>query len=94
MIIRILNEGQFQVAEGAIADLNELDAVVEQAVAAGDAAQLSEALHRLLEEIRTAGTPVPDEELADSDLILPDADATLDEVRALLDESESGLIPG
>jgi len=37
---------------------------------------------------------VPDEELADSDLILPAADSTLDEVHQLLSESEEGLIPG
>ena len=39
------------------------------------------------------GVVVPDEELADSDLILPDVDASLDEVRALLSESDEGLIP-
>jgi hypothetical protein len=48
----------------------------------------------LLDRIRTAGTRVPDEELADSDLILPAADSTLEEVEQLLSESEEGLIPG
>jgi hypothetical protein len=48
----------------------------------------------LLDRIRTTGTRVPDEELEDSDLILPAADSTLDEVQQLLSESEEGLIPG
>jgi hypothetical protein len=48
----------------------------------------------LLDRIRTAGTPVPDEELEDSDLILPAGDSTLEEVQQLLSESEEGLIPG
>ncbi|MFP5282578.1 MAG: PspA-associated protein PspAA [Actinomycetes bacterium] len=94
MIVRILNEGQYEVAEGAVADLNELDAAVEQAVADGDAERLEQALHHLLEEVREAGTPVPDDELQDSDLILPAADATLDDVQAMLSETDSGLIPG
>jgi len=94
MIVRILGEGQFEVAEGAVADLNELDAAVERAVADGNAEQLANALHRLLEEVRTAGAPLPDDELQDSDLILPGADATLADVQSLLNESDQGLIPG
>ena len=39
-----------------------------------------------------AGTPLADDALVDSDLLLPPADATIDEVRELLDED--GLIPG
>jgi hypothetical protein len=37
---------------------------------------------------------LPDDSLEDSDLILPDADSTLEEMRQLLSESEEGLIPG
>jgi hypothetical protein len=37
---------------------------------------------------------VPDAELEDSDLILPAADSTVDDVQQLLSESEEGLIPG
>ena len=43
--------------------------------------------------MRSAGTPVPDDELVDSDLILPDVDATLEEVQELLSGSEEGLVP-
>jgi hypothetical protein len=42
--------------------------------------------------VRSAGTPLADDTLEDSDLILPPADATIDEVRELL--SDDGLIPG
>jgi hypothetical protein len=38
------------------------------------------------------GTPVGEDVLVPSDLLLPHADATLDEVRDLL--GEEGLIPG
>ncbi|MFL6047129.1 MAG: PspA-associated protein PspAA [Propionibacteriaceae bacterium] len=94
MIIRILNEGQWRLSEEAVRGLNTFDDAVEQAVAARDQDQLTRALHMLLDRIRTTGTPVPDQELEDSDLILPAADSTLDEVEQLLSESEEGLIPG
>ena len=94
MIVRILNEGQWRLSADAVRPLNSFDDAVEQAVASADQDQLTKALHALLDRIRTAGTRVPDEELADSDLILPAADSTLEEVEQLLSESEEGLIHG
>ncbi len=94
MIVRILGEGQYRVDQAAVADLNSIDDAIEQAVAADDQQALSAALGRLHGEIIAAGAAVADDELADSDLILPAADATVDEVRALLRESEEGLLPG
>ena len=94
MIVRILNEGQWRLSDEAVRGLNSFDDAVEQAVAARDQEQLTKALHSLLDRIRTTGTRVPDEDLEDSDLILPSADSTLDDVQQLLSESEEGLIPG
>jgi len=94
MIVRILGEGQFRLDPDAVADLNTIDETIEHAVAAGDQQALTAALGRLHSEIIAVGTPVADDELEDSDLILPAADATVAEVRALLQESEEGLLPG
>jgi len=94
MIVRILNEGQWHLTEEAVRGLNSFDDAVEQAVTARDQDQLTRALHTLLDRIRTTGSRVPDEELQDSDLILPAEDSTLEEVQQLLGESEDGLIPG
>jgi PspA-Associated protein len=94
MIVRILNEGQWRLSDDAVRGLNSFDDAVEQAVTAGDQEQLTSALHRLLDRIRLTGIQVPDQELEDSDLILPAADSTVEEVRQLLSESEEGLIPG
>jgi hypothetical protein len=94
MIVRILGEGQWRVEDGAVADLNRLDDAVEDAVATDDEAELATALHRLLQEVRAVGTRVADDELSDSELILPAADSTLDDIRALLSSSDEGLIPG
>ncbi len=94
MIVRILGEGQWEVPEEAVAGLNALDDQVEKAVTSKDEAALTLALSELLDEVRSLGTPVPDDQLADSDLILPDVDSSLAEVEALLADSSEGLIPG
>ena len=93
MIVRILNEGQWELSDEALRSLNSLDDVVEEAVSTGNQDELAEALRSLLEQVRSTATPVPDEELLDSDLILPAADATLAEVRELLSGSDEGLVP-
>jgi hypothetical protein len=93
MIVRILGEGQWELSDDAVRGLSPLDDEVEKAVRTGDQAELAEALHALLEQVRSSGQPVPDEELLDSDLILPGADATLEEVQELLSGSEEGLVP-
>ncbi|HYO38152.1 MAG TPA: hypothetical protein VER39_00695 [Nocardioidaceae bacterium] len=92
MIVRILTEGQWQVSEDRLAELNQLDAAVEQAVASEDVAAFDSSLDALLHAVRTGGEPLPVDVLHDSDLILPPADATIEEVRALL--GDEGLIPG
>ena len=94
MIVRILGEGQYRVDDSVVADLNTIDATIEDAVAGGDQQALTTALTRLHAEIIGVGTPVADDELADSDLILPGADATVDDVRGLLEDSQEGLLPG
>ena len=93
MIVRILNEGQWELSDEAVRGLNSLDDAVDKAVASGDQGQLAAALQALLDRVRIAGTVVPDDELRDSDLILPDADSTVEDVRALLSDSDEGLIP-
>lgn len=94
MIVRILNEGQWTVADGILDELNVVDDAIEQAVDVNDQDRLSQALSQLLDKIRAHGEPVADEDLIDSDLILPDASATVDEVRDWLTDGNEGLIPG
>ena len=93
MIVRILNEGQWKLSDEAVRRLSDLDDQVESAVSAGSQEQLAEALHSLLEQVRSTGMPIPDDELLDSDLILPSADATVEEVQDLLSGSDEGLVP-
>ena len=92
MIVRILAEGQWTVGDDQLDGLNQLDSAVEAAIADGDELTFAKSLEALLDAVRTSGSPLPDDALEDSDLILPPADATLEEVRELL--NDDGLIPG
>ncbi len=92
MIVRILGEGQWELDDEHLTPLNKLDDEVEAAVENGDEVTFSNTLAALLDGVRKSGTVLPDDSLEDSDLILPPADATLDEVRQML--SDEGLIPG
>jgi PspA-Associated protein len=92
MIVRILGEGQYDVADHALDRLNELDTTLEAAVETGDEAAFAAALDDLLDGVRTAGVAHPDDTLDESDLILPPADATIDQVRQML--NDDGLILG
>ena len=92
MIVRILGEGQYDVPDDKLETLNELDRAVESAVDAGDTEVFGQALGSLLAGVRAAAVPHEAGTLDTSDLILPPADASLEEVRDLL--SGDGLIPG
>lgn len=92
MIVRILGEGQYDVADAALDRLNDLDGEVERAVEAGDEPAFEAALAALLDGVRTVGVPHELDALDESDLILPPADADIAQVRDLL--GDEGLIPG
>lgn len=92
MIVRIMGEGQYEVADDRVAELNRYDDRIEAAIAADDEAAFRDALAALLAAVRTAGSAVPDDVIEPSQLILPPPDADVDEVRELL--GDGGLIPG
>lgn len=95
MIIRILGEGQWTVEEDQLDDLQTSDALVERAIDDEDQDALTAALDGLINHIKELGTPVPDDVLADSDLIIPDATSTVENVREFIEEmgTTEGLIP-
>lgn len=91
MILRVFGVGQFEVPDGAMAELNELDDALTGPVERHDEAALHAGLEKVLEAVQRLGTPVPDDYLGPSDLLLPGPDSTLEEIRELL--TEEGLIP-
>lgn len=92
MIVRIMGEGQLKVDDSRLPELNALDDALSAAVESGDDDRFRAALVKLLDAVRAAGTPLADDALVDSDLVLPHADAHIDDVREIL--SGEGLIPG
>lgn len=96
MIIRVLNRGQFRFDESHLGDLNACDDAVEAAMEARDQTRLTAALQTLIDEIEKLGERLPLDSLEESDLIVPDVDATIEDVEALMNDSEvdEGFIPG
>ncbi|WMX47447.1 PspA-associated protein PspAA [Streptomyces roseicoloratus] len=92
MIVRIMGEGQWKLADSTFVELNALDDELLEELEGGDEAGFRRTLHALLDKVRERGEPLPDDALEPSELILPAFDASLDEVRAML--SDDGLIPG
>ncbi|MFF4772198.1 PspA-associated protein PspAA [Microtetraspora fusca] len=92
MIVRIMGEGQIQIADADLDVLNALDSELEAAIEAEDEAVFRVKLHALLDKVRQVGKSLPDDSLEPSELILPPADASMEEVRDML--GDTGLIPG
>ena len=91
MIVRLLGEGQFRVDDSLIARLNELDAEVEKAVAAGDERALWSGLQALADAVREHGVKLADDDLSPSDAVIPPEDLSLEEAQELL--QNEGFIP-
>jgi hypothetical protein len=91
MIVRIATEGQYRLADDALARVNALDNEAVVAVEAGDEARFTELFGQIIALIRAEGVPLPDDELHGSDVIVPPPDTSFEEARH--DFSGDGLIP-
>ena len=92
MIVRITNEGQYNLPGSFIDQLNDLDNELVEAVEAEDEARFKSLLDQMLALVREKGSPLPIDELVESDLMLPEADLTLLEAEELF--VGEGLLPG
>ena len=91
MIVRISNEGQYEVPDEDVEALNELDNAAVATCQASDEAGFHSVYSRLLAFVREKGRPVPDDELVGSDIILPPPDVSLAEAKS--EFQGEGLIP-
>ena len=91
MIVRISTESQYRLPDGDAERLNDLDNQVVEAVEAGDEERFRQLFDEMLELVRTDGDPVADDEIVESDVILPPPDVTFEE--AAEDFTGEGLIP-
>ncbi len=86
MIVRILEDGQYEVADQAAADLSAIDARLAKALDAGDEAAFDSELAELIDAVHRSGTRLDPTELRPSDLAVPASGSTLAEVKALLSQ--------
>jgi hypothetical protein len=91
VIARIATEGQYRLSDELRERVNELDNEVVAAVDADDEDRFHELFEELLSLVRTEGEPVGDDELIESDVIIPPPDLTIEEARA--EFVGEGLIP-
>lgn len=83
MIVRILSEGQYQLPGAVVDDLNVIDNQMVDAVAVQDEPRFRSLLGDMVGMVRERGNPVPVTDLAQSDLILPEADLTMAEAASI-----------
>jgi hypothetical protein len=90
MIVRVQGSGQFEIDEGLEHDLTQIDNALVAAVNRSD----TDAAHTLLGQaialVAGRGHPLAPDDLRSSDLVLPPADATLEETHAIL--ASEGLL--
>ena len=91
MIVRISGEGQFNLPDEDAERLNELDNRAVSAVEQGDETGFKELWSQMLELVASDGNAVDDEELVESDVILPPRDISFEEAKG--EFSGDGLIP-
>ena len=91
MIVRIATESQYKLEGDAADELNDLDNQVVAAVDAGDEDRFHAIFEQMLDLVRRAGQPLDEDELAESDVILPPPDTSF--VEAAAEFTGEGLIP-
>jgi hypothetical protein len=91
MIVRISGEDQYRLADDQATRLNELEHAVIDVVEGGKEDGFARAYGELLDYVRANGTPVADDDIEASDVILPPADLTFAE--AGKEFTGEGLIP-
>jgi hypothetical protein len=91
VIVRISEDGQYELDDARHDRLNELDDAAVAAVDRDDEDAFHETFEELLRFVREEGTRLADDELRPSDVILPPADLTF--VEAGEDFTGEGLVP-
>ena len=91
MIVRILTEGQYDLPSEYLDELNNIDNQIVELVAEKSRIEFESMITKMLDLVREKGTPVPIDEMVESDIVLPEPDITLDEAAELF--TGEGLVP-
>ena len=91
MIVRILTEGQYNLPGAYIDQLNDIDNQLVEVVEEDNQEEFERLLKSMLDLVRDNGTPVPLDDIVESDLVLPEPDLTLKEAEEIF--VGEGLVP-
>jgi hypothetical protein len=91
VIVRISTEGQYELPDELYDELNRLDNDAVAAVDSDDEERFKATWGALLELVRGRGTPLEDDDLHESALILPPPDLTLAEAER--EFTGEGILP-
>jgi hypothetical protein len=91
VIVRISGEGQFRLPDEDADRLNDLDNQAVAAAEARDEQKFNDLWHQMLSLVADGGEEVPDDELVESDVILPPRDISFED--ACAEFTGEGLIP-
>jgi PspA-Associated protein len=91
VIVRVSGEGQFELPDTDAERLNELDNRAVSAVEQGDETGFRELWSQMLELVSGDGSRLPDDELVESDVIMPPRDISFEEAKG--EFTGDGLIP-
>jgi hypothetical protein len=91
VIVRVLTETQYRLPDDAAEELNELDNQIVAAVDGGDEDEFHSLFEQMLDLVRRAGEPLGEDEIEESDVILPPPDTSF--VEAAAEFTGEGLIP-
>jgi hypothetical protein len=91
VIVRILSEGQFKLPDDVQTKLNEIDNEAVAAVEAGDEPRFHELFDQMIKLVESGGEPVADDELVESQVIIPPRDLTFAEAQG--EFTGEGIIP-
>jgi len=83
MIIRIMGEGQYDVDERVVEELNVIDNRIVDHVSKNEEVAFREGLGRLISTVKSNGKQVDAKEIVKSDIIIPPRDLTLEEAKGI-----------
>jgi predicted transcriptional regulator len=87
MIVRIMTDNQYRMADSHTAAIDKMDEELMAALQAGDEPRFDAVLARMIDLVRQNGQVVPYEEVVPSDIILPIPDMTLEECREVMEKT-------
>lgn len=94
MIVRLMGEGQYELDEKHVDELNKIDNNIVRIISRGDEKAIriifKSEFKKLNDHVRKNGKKIPDDIIKPSDLIIPPADISLKEVRKIF--KRDGLI--